>query len=74
MLLSFPSDSFIHPDTLLIWCKKQVALYDSISIENMTTSFKVCYLLLSLPFDVLSDSNYNSLVFVVMGLYPVICE
>ncbi|ROT72714.1 putative protein-methionine sulfoxide oxidase mical3b isoform X8 [Penaeus vannamei] len=33
-------DSFIHPDTLLIWCKKQVALYDSISIENMTTSFK----------------------------------
>ncbi|XP_066979109.1 F-actin-monooxygenase Mical isoform X3 [Macrobrachium rosenbergii] len=33
-------DSFIHPDTLLVWCKKQVALYDSIRIENMTTSFK----------------------------------
>ncbi|XP_047476303.1 F-actin-monooxygenase Mical-like isoform X2 [Penaeus chinensis] len=33
-------DSFIHPDTLLIWCKKQVALYDTVSIENMTTSFK----------------------------------
>ncbi|XP_068242855.1 F-actin-monooxygenase Mical isoform X2 [Palaemon carinicauda] len=33
-------DSFIHPDTLLVWCKKQVALYDSIHIENMTTSFK----------------------------------
>ncbi|KAK7067265.1 [F-actin]-monooxygenase mical3 [Halocaridina rubra] len=33
-------DSFIHPDTLLIWCKKQVALYDSIRIDNMTTSFK----------------------------------
>ncbi|XP_042224057.1 F-actin-monooxygenase Mical-like isoform X2 [Homarus americanus] len=33
-------DSFIHPDTLLVWCKKQVALYDSIHVEDMTTSFK----------------------------------
>ncbi|KAK8728739.1 hypothetical protein OTU49_009120 [Cherax quadricarinatus] len=33
-------DSFIHPDTLLVWCKKQVALYDSIHVDNMTTSFK----------------------------------
>ncbi|KAK3880510.1 hypothetical protein Pcinc_014999 [Petrolisthes cinctipes] len=33
-------DSFIHPDTLLLWCKKQVALYSSIHVEDMTTSFK----------------------------------
>ncbi|XP_045594784.1 F-actin-monooxygenase Mical isoform X2 [Procambarus clarkii] len=33
-------DSFIHPDTLLVWCKKQVALYDSVHVDNMTTSFK----------------------------------
>merc|ERR1739842_124513 len=33
-------DSMIHPDTLLTWCKKQVFLYDGISVENFTTSFK----------------------------------
>jgi hypothetical protein len=34
------SDSHVHPDTLLHWLKKQVALYDSVHVENMTHSFK----------------------------------
>ncbi|KAK8384350.1 hypothetical protein O3P69_009264 [Scylla paramamosain] len=33
-------DSFIHPDTLLVWCKKQVALYDSVKVDDMAGSFK----------------------------------
>lgn len=33
-------DSQVHPDTLLHWLKKQVALYDSIHIFDMTSSFK----------------------------------
>ncbi|XP_067012830.2 uncharacterized protein Mical isoform X2 [Anabrus simplex] len=33
-------DSQVHPDTLLTWLKKQVALYDNIYVENMTESFK----------------------------------
>ncbi|KAK3927176.1 [F-actin]-monooxygenase Mical [Frankliniella fusca] len=33
-------DSQVHPDTLLHWLKKQVALYDSIRITDMTLSFK----------------------------------
>ncbi|XP_052124565.1 F-actin-monooxygenase Mical [Frankliniella occidentalis] len=33
-------DSQVHPDTLLHWLKKQVALYDSIHILDMTSSFK----------------------------------
>ncbi|XP_042903650.1 uncharacterized protein [Parasteatoda tepidariorum] len=33
-------ESMIHPDTLLNWCKKQVALNDKIRIENFTTSWK----------------------------------
>ncbi|XP_071535359.1 uncharacterized protein Mical isoform X2 [Panulirus ornatus] len=33
-------DSFIHPDTLLLWCKKQVVMYSSIHVDDMTTSFK----------------------------------
>ncbi|XP_075230340.1 molecule interacting with CasL isoform X2 [Lycorma delicatula] len=33
-------DSQVHPDTLLHWLKKQVALYDGIKIEDMTNSFK----------------------------------
>ncbi|KAK7790107.1 hypothetical protein R5R35_007081 [Gryllus longicercus] len=32
-------DSQVHPDTLLLWLKKQVALYD-VKVENMTDSFK----------------------------------
>ncbi|XP_059350654.1 F-actin-monooxygenase MICAL3-like isoform X5 [Daphnia carinata] len=32
-------DSFIHPDTLLLWLKKQIALYD-ITITDVTTSFQ----------------------------------
>ncbi|XP_046461046.1 F-actin-monooxygenase MICAL3-like isoform X11 [Daphnia pulex] len=32
-------DSFIHPDTLLVWLKKQIALYD-ITITDMTNSFQ----------------------------------
>uniref|UniRef100_T1JBG6 Glucose-6-phosphate 1-dehydrogenase n=1 Tax=Strigamia maritima TaxID=126957 RepID=T1JBG6_STRMM len=32
--------SAIHPDTLLHWCQKQVALYDDLQIENMSTSWK----------------------------------
>lgn len=35
------TDSFIHPDTLLVWCKKQVALYDSVTVDDMAASFKV---------------------------------
>lgn len=33
-------DSQVHPDTLLHWLKKQVALYDNIHILDMTSSFK----------------------------------
>ncbi|XP_034233046.1 F-actin-monooxygenase Mical isoform X4 [Thrips palmi] len=33
-------DSQVHPDTLLHWLKKQVALYDNIHISDMTSSFK----------------------------------
>jgi len=33
------ADSVIHPDTLLTWLKKQVALYD-VTITDMTTSFQ----------------------------------
>ncbi|XP_039287410.1 F-actin-monooxygenase Mical [Nilaparvata lugens] len=33
-------DSQVHPDTLLHWLKKQVALYDGVRIEDMTSSFK----------------------------------
>jgi hypothetical protein len=34
------SDSQVHPDTLLHWLKKQVALYDTVKVEDMTHSFK----------------------------------
>lgn len=30
----------MHPDTLLLWLKKQVALYSNVQIENMSESFK----------------------------------
>lgn len=30
----------MHPDTLLDWLKKQVALYDGVKIDDMTNSFK----------------------------------
>lgn len=30
----------IHPDTLLRWLQKQVALYDKVHIEDMGASFK----------------------------------
>ncbi|KAH6923777.1 hypothetical protein HPB50_006714 [Hyalomma asiaticum] len=33
-------DSIIHPDALLSWCQRQVALYSKIKIENMTSSWK----------------------------------
>ncbi|XP_076546406.1 molecule interacting with CasL isoform X2 [Osmia lignaria lignaria] len=33
-------DTQVHPDTLLRWLQKQVALYDSIQIEDMGASFK----------------------------------
>ncbi|PSN38132.1 hypothetical protein C0J52_08223, partial [Blattella germanica] len=33
-------DSQVHPDTLLHWLKKQVALYDNVHVEDMTHSFK----------------------------------
>ncbi|XP_046997628.1 F-actin-monooxygenase Mical isoform X1 [Schistocerca americana] len=33
-------DSQVHPDTLLHWLKKQVALYSDLHVENMTDSFK----------------------------------
>lgn len=33
-------ESIIHPDALLSWCQRQVALYSRIKIENMTTSWK----------------------------------
>ena len=35
----FTADSFIHPETLLVWLKKQIALYD-ITITDMTNSFQ----------------------------------
>lgn len=34
------TDSQVHPDTLLHWLKKQVALYDTVHVEDMTHSFK----------------------------------
>ncbi|XP_026671980.1 F-actin-monooxygenase Mical isoform X2 [Ceratina calcarata] len=33
-------ESQVHPDTLLRWLQKQVALYDSVRIEDMGASFK----------------------------------
>ncbi|XP_054289539.1 F-actin-monooxygenase Mical-like isoform X2 [Macrosteles quadrilineatus] len=33
-------DTQVHPDTLLHWLKKQVALYDSVHINDMSSSFK----------------------------------
>ena len=33
-------DTQVHPDTLLRWLQKQVALYDSVQIEDMGASFK----------------------------------
>ncbi|XP_068968206.1 protein-methionine sulfoxide oxidase mical3a isoform X7 [Bombus flavifrons] len=33
-------DSQVHPDTLLRWLQKQVALYDSVQIKDMGASFK----------------------------------
>ncbi|CAG5084574.1 Similar to Mical: [F-actin]-monooxygenase Mical (Drosophila melanogaster) [Cotesia congregata] len=33
-------DIQIHPDTLLHWLQKQVALYDTVKITDMTSSFK----------------------------------
>lgn len=33
-------DTQIHPDMLLRWLQKQVALYDSVRIEDMGASFK----------------------------------
>ncbi|GFS44773.1 protein-methionine sulfoxide oxidase mical3a [Nephila pilipes] len=33
-------ESMIHPDTLLNWCQKQVALNDKIKIQDFTTSWK----------------------------------
>ncbi|XP_064489852.1 F-actin-monooxygenase MICAL3-like isoform X1 [Ornithodoros turicata] len=33
-------ESIIHPDALLSWCQRQVALYAQVKIENMTTSWK----------------------------------
>lgn len=33
-------DTQVHPDTLLHWLKKQVALYDSVHVTDMTSSFK----------------------------------
>ncbi|XP_046672413.1 F-actin-monooxygenase Mical isoform X4 [Homalodisca vitripennis] len=33
-------DTQVHPDTLLLWLKKQVALYDTVQILDMSTSFK----------------------------------
>uniref|UniRef100_A0A1B6D4D3 F-actin monooxygenase n=1 Tax=Clastoptera arizonana TaxID=38151 RepID=A0A1B6D4D3_9HEMI len=33
-------DTQVHPDTLLRWFKKQVALYNTIHVEDMSSSFK----------------------------------
>ncbi|XP_043519150.1 F-actin-monooxygenase Mical isoform X4 [Frieseomelitta varia] len=33
-------DSQVHPDTLLRWLQKQVAVYDSVQIKDMGASFK----------------------------------
>nr|CAD7567614.1 unnamed protein product [Timema californicum] len=33
-------DSQVHPDSLLLWLKKQVALYKDVEVEDMTHSFK----------------------------------
>lgn len=33
-------DTQIHPDTLLDWLKRQVALYDTVHINDISTSFK----------------------------------
>ncbi|CAL1283769.1 unnamed protein product [Larinioides sclopetarius] len=33
-------ESMIHPDTLLNWCQKQVALSDRVKIQDFTTSWK----------------------------------
>lgn len=39
LFLCFPAESYIHPDTLLIWLKKQIALYD-VTITDVTGSFQ----------------------------------
>ena len=39
LIFPFPAETFIHPDTLLTWLKKQIALYD-VTITDVTDSFK----------------------------------
>ncbi|XP_024947547.1 F-actin-monooxygenase Mical isoform X15 [Cephus cinctus] len=34
------TDSQVHPDTLLHWLRRQVALYDTVRIDDMGSSFK----------------------------------
>lgn len=38
-LIGLIADSYIHPETLLVWLKKQIALYD-ITITDVTSSFQ----------------------------------
>lgn len=40
MYADLRADSQVHPDTLLRWLQKQVALYDKVHIEDMGVSFK----------------------------------
>lgn len=34
------TETQVHPDTLLHWLKKQVTLYDTVCVKDMSSSFK----------------------------------
>ncbi|EFN87265.1 Protein MICAL-3 [Harpegnathos saltator] len=54
----------VHPDTLLRWLQKQVALYDKIHIEDMGVSFKdglaICAIIHRYRPDLIDFYNLNT--------------
>lgn len=56
-------DSQVHPDTLLLWLKRQVLLHPELKVENMTYSFKdgliLCAIVSRYRPDLLDYSSLN---------------
>lgn len=54
----------VHPDTLLRWLQKQVALYDKVHIEDMGASFKdglaICAIIHRYRPDLIDFYNLNA--------------
>lgn len=57
-------DAQVHPDTLLRWLQKQVAMYDKIHIEDMGASFKdglaICAIIHRYRPDLIDFYNLNA--------------